>query len=164
MLNTTQTTQIKKYLITLGAFAEEQKKGKLSSSIKFSDARNIVTNIDLEVQTKLVEELKKITPDWNFLGEEDASIKNNRREYTWIIDPIDGTLNYLKDLSYYSISLGLLKNNEFVAGFIYAPGLSQLYSAVKGEGAFLNDIPLHTDQITEEITYWCRECEPKQGL
>ena len=110
---------------------------------KTGDA-NFCTEYDVKVQKFLIDELSKILPEASFFGEEDTSnnIKDLSREYTFYIDPIDGTTNFMFGYNHSSISVGLAHNGKMVAGFVYNPYVDEMYKAVKNEGAFLNDKPL----------------------
>ncbi len=98
---------------------------------------NIVTNYDILIQNKLKNELLKLIPDSCFIGEEnDFNYKDS--EYMFIVDPIDGTTNFSRNLNMSSISIALLKNNEVIIGLCYNPYSKELYEARKGMGSFLN--------------------------
>ena len=107
---------------------------------------NFVTKYDLEVQNFLYQELAKLYPDAAFLGEED-DIKTDRsskvlNEYCFIIDPIDGTTNFIMDYHHSAISVALLYRGQLAAGIVYNPYLDEVFYAAKGTGAYLNDKPL----------------------
>lgn len=107
---------------------------------KTGDA-NFCTEYDVKVQKFLIDELSKILPEASFFGEEDTS-NNNRNldsEYVFYIDPIDGTTNFMFNYYHSSVSVGLSKNGEMIAGFVYNPFVDKLYKAIKNKGAFLND-------------------------
>ncbi len=110
---------------------------------KTGDA-NFCTEYDVKVQNFLINELSKILPEASFFGEEDTSnnIKDLEKEYIFYIDPIDGTTNFMFGYNHSSISVGLAKKGEMVAGFVYNPYVDEMYKAFKNEGAFLNNKPL----------------------
>ena len=100
---------------------------------------NIVTKYDKEVQDELYKELKLLIPSANFIGEEsddNKTLKDN--DYTFIIDPIDGTTNFSRDLNLSAISVALFKNGKPYIGVVYNPYRDELFSGQIGEGAFLN--------------------------
>lgn len=101
---------------------------------------NIVTKYDKLIQEKLKKELLKLFPDANFIGEEDE-LKNSKLddEYTFIVDPIDGTTNFSRDFHFSSISVALLKDKEPILGVCYNPYLNEMFTAIKNKGAYLND-------------------------
>tara|TARA_Y100000591_G_scaffold196348_1_gene169966 strand:+ start:2410 stop:3150 length:741 start_codon:yes stop_codon:yes gene_type:complete len=100
---------------------------------------DFVTNSDLKVEKIIIEELEKARPNFSFISEEKGIIKNKDFNNTWIIDPIDGTINFLHGIPHFAISIALKSNNEIVAGLIYDPIKDELFYAEKNNGAFLNN-------------------------
>ena len=111
---------------------------------------NFVTTYDKKVQSELQTKLLAILPEAVFVGEEEdvhASVKDG---YAFIVDPIDGTTNFIKDYHASAISVGLAKDGERYMGVVYNPYLDEVFTAVKGQGAFLNGEPIHvSDQPLE---------------
>ena len=111
---------------------------------------NFVTTYDKKVQSELQTKLLAILPEAVFVGEEEdvhASVKDG---YAFIVDPIDGTTNFIKDYHASAISVGLAKDGERYMGVVYNPYLDEMFTAVKGQGAFLNGKPIHvSDQPLE---------------
>lgn len=99
---------------------------------------NFVTKYDVEVQKFLYKELSKVFPDAAFLGEEDKEREKITADYCFIIDPIDGTTNFIFDYRHSCISVGLAYKGEMILGVVYNPYLDELFYAEKGKGAFLN--------------------------
>jgi myo-inositol-1(or 4)-monophosphatase len=99
---------------------------------------DFVSTADKKAEDTLYKELKKARPSYGFLMEESGEIKGES-EYTWIIDPLDGTTNFLHGIPHFAISIGLQKENELIAGVIYDPIKNELFYAEKGGGAFLNE-------------------------
>jgi myo-inositol-1(or 4)-monophosphatase len=99
---------------------------------------NLVSYVDKEAETRLVNALNEILPDAGFLGEEgtDSAGKN---EYRWIIDPLDGTTNYLHQLPIYAISIGLLQNNKTVLGVVHEVSHQECFHAIENGKAYCND-------------------------
>ncbi|XP_076645723.1 uncharacterized protein LOC143355098 [Halictus rubicundus] len=113
---------------------------------------DLVTDYDKKIEELLITGLKVKFPDHEFIGEESAVVGEPKQltdKPTWIIDPIDGTINYVNSFPYACISVGLTVCKELVAGIIYNPLSNELYTAVKGEGAFLNGKPIKTSNVTE---------------
>ena len=102
-------------------------------------AADFVTNADFKVEKIIIEELKKARPDFSFISEENGVKKNNNTKNTWIIDPIDGTVNFLHGIPHFAISIALKSNNEIVSGLIYDPIKDEMFFAEKNNGAFLNN-------------------------
>ncbi len=99
-------------------------------------ASNCVTDADINVQNFLSEKLLMLLPGSAVVGEENDTFSSS--DYTWVIDPIDGTSNFIRDLGLSVISVGLLKKNEPYIGVIYFPYRDEIYYAESGKGAFLN--------------------------
>lgn len=100
-------------------------------------ASNIVTTKDIAVQSFLKDNLLKLIPGSTFLGEEQEELPKDA-EYIWVVDPIDGTSNYARDLGLSVISIGLLKNAKQHIGVVFNPYRNEMFYAVNGGGAFLN--------------------------
>ena len=103
---------------------------------------DFVTIADKKSEEVLVEELQRARPDFGFLLEEGGEIKGKDEDSRWIIDPLDGTTNFLHGIPHFAISIALEKRGEIVAGVIYNPINDELFWAEKGDGAFLNDVRL----------------------
>ncbi len=100
---------------------------------------NFVTKYDKEVQDFLFDQLSALFPDAGFLGEEDLNKGDLKNSSCFIIDPIDGTTNFIFDYKYSAISVAYRKDQEIYAGVVYNPYLDELFYAQKGNGAFLNE-------------------------
>lgn len=105
---------------------------------------NLVTKYDKMIQDFLIKGLTKIIPDAHFLGEEGDDNKQLTDGYCFIIDPIDGTTNFIKGFQHSAISVGLAKNKEMFIGVVMDPDLNNIFYAQKGKGAFMNGKPIHT--------------------
>jgi len=110
---------------------------KLQVSLK--GPGDFVTASDKKVEKILIEELQKARPDYSILSEEAGEINNKDKESRWIIDPIDGTLNFLHGIPHFGISIGLEHNGEIIAGIVFDPIKNELFSAAKGKGSYLNN-------------------------
>lgn len=112
---------------------------------------NFVTKYDKMVQNAIFDGLKKILSEANFVGEEDDEHAEITDGYTFIVDPIDGTTNFINDYKLSSISIGLLKDKEPFLGVVYNPYLKEIFYAVKGHGAFCNGKQIHvSDKALED--------------
>ena len=100
---------------------------------------DFVTNSDLKVEKILIEELEKARPNFSFISEEKGIKINKDINNTWIIDPIDGTINFLHGIPHFAISIALKSDNEIVSGLIYDPIKDEMFYAEKNNGAFLNN-------------------------
>ncbi len=101
--------------------------------------RDFVTKTDKYVEKILIEELSKNKKNYSFLSEEIGIIKNKDEENVWIIDPIDGTTNFLHGIPHFAICIALKSNKEIVSGLIFDPIKDEMFFAEKNKGAFLNN-------------------------
>ena len=100
---------------------------------------DFVTNSDLKTEKIIIEELSKGIPDYSIISEENG-VKNNKDiKNTWIIDPIDGTINFLHGVPHFATSIALKHNNEIVSGLIFDPIKDEMFYAEKNNGAYLNN-------------------------
>jgi myo-inositol-1(or 4)-monophosphatase len=100
---------------------------------------DFVTKTDKHVEKVLIEELSKIKKNYSFITEETGIIKNKDKENIWIIDPIDGTTNFLHGIPHFAICIALQYKNEIVSGLIFDPIKDEMFFAEKDKGAFLNN-------------------------
>jgi len=109
--------------------------GRVDNVEKKTGFKDIVTEIDREAQRMIVDEIRKFFPDENIMAEEGIFEKGDR---LWIIDPIDGTINFVHGLPNFSISLAYVENGEVKMGVVHAPALNETLYAEEGSGAFFN--------------------------
>tara|TARA_B000000460_G_C21504920_1_gene388134 strand:+ start:587 stop:1327 length:741 start_codon:yes stop_codon:yes gene_type:complete len=100
---------------------------------------DFVTSADLNVEKILIEELTKSKKNFSFLSEESGLIKNKDKKNMWIIDPIDGTSNFLHGIPHFAISIALQSDNEIVSGLIFDPIKNEMFYAEKNNGSYLNN-------------------------
>ena len=100
---------------------------------------NFVTAADKRAEEMLYADLTKARPGYGFIGEEGGAREGDDKTHTWIVDPLDGTTNFLHGIPQFAISIGLLREGTIIAGLIYNPANEELYIAERGKGAFLND-------------------------
>jgi myo-inositol-1(or 4)-monophosphatase len=110
---------------------------KLQVSLK--GPANFVTAADKRAEETLKAELLKARPGYGFLGEEGGSHEGTDKTHTWIVDPLDGTTNFLHGIPHFAISIALSREGQIIAGVIYNPANDELFTAEKGKGAFFND-------------------------
>lgn len=118
--------------------------GSPNASLK--GRQDYVTEADRAVETMISERLSKLFPHDGFIGEEQGT--QAQGTYNWVLDPIDGTSNFARGRNRWCISLGLMKNEQPVAGIINAPALKEVFTAIDGKGAFLNGLPIRAAQET----------------
>lgn len=100
---------------------------------------NFVSLADKRAEQMLLEDLTKARPGYGFIGEEGGAREGQDKTHTWIVDPLDGTTNFLHGIPQFAISIGLQREGTIIAGVIYNPANDELYIAERGKGAFLND-------------------------
>jgi len=120
--------------------------GEVKGVSKGADNNQVLTEADLAIGKFLVGEIKKFYPKHNVIDEE-AGVIDNKSDYTWVIDPVDGTSNFASGSPIFGIILGLLYKDQPLAGGVSLPFFSEIYTAEKGKGAFCNGEKL---QVTKE--------------
>ena len=100
---------------------------------------DFVTNADLKTETIIIEQLKNARPNYSIISEENGIENNKDKDNTWIIDPIDGTINFLHGIPHFAISIALKSKNEIVSGLIFDPIKNEMFFAEKDNGAFFNN-------------------------
>lgn len=106
--------------------------------LKNEDPSDFATETDIEAEKAIVSILSKAFPKHNIIAEENEKTQKGS-EYTWVIDPLDGTFSFTIGIPNYSVSIGLLRNNKPVLGVIYQPALNAMYYAQNNKGAYLNE-------------------------
>lgn len=134
--------------VEVGGYLRDEQQKLKHSAIEMKGARNYVTYIDKEAETRIVKELGNLIPDAGFLTEE-GTVDYEQKEYMWIIDPLDGTTNYVHGDTPFCVSIALMKNGEAVLGVIYDPIANELFRASEGGCAYLNDSPIRVSEKAE---------------
>lgn len=107
-------------------------------TIKSKNFNDFVSEVDIAAERTIIDTLKETYPTHSFLGEESGA-SSNQSDFVWIIDPLDGTTNFLHNFPQYCVSIALQHKGEITQAVIYEPNRNDLYTATKGRGAFLND-------------------------
>ena len=110
--------------------------------------RDFVTKTDKHVEKILIEELSKAKKNYSFITEESGKIKNSNEDAFWIIDPIDGTINFMHGIPHFAISIALKINNELKSGLIFDPIKNEIFYAEKNNGAYFNN---HRVRVSSKI-------------
>lgn len=109
---------------------------------------DFVTEADTQAQQAVLDILRKEFPEHGLLGEEGINMPNNGGSpYRWILDPLDGTTNYVHGVPFFSVSLALAKEDQVVLGIVFDPMLQERFVAVRGGGAYLNDRPIRVSRV-----------------
>ena len=110
---------------------------------------DFVTNSDLKAEKIIIEELKKAKPQYSIISEENGIENNKDRNNTWIIDPIDGTINFLHGVPHFAISIALKLNEEIISGIIFDPIKDEMFYAEKNNGSYFNNHRIRVSQKSE---------------
>jgi myo-inositol-1(or 4)-monophosphatase len=110
---------------------------------------DFVTNSDIKAEKIIIEELKKARPHYSIISEENGSESNKDKNNTWIIDPIDGTINFLHGIPHFAISIAFKSNEEIVSGLIFDPIKNEIFFAEKENGAFFNNHRIRVSKKNE---------------
>jgi myo-inositol-1(or 4)-monophosphatase len=105
--------------------------------VELKSVASLVTYVDKTAEARIVKALKKLIPDSGFITEE-GTASHSGEKYKWIIDPLDGTTNYIHGIAPHSVSIALMENEELVIGVVYEIGQDEMFYAWKGSPAFLN--------------------------
>ncbi len=108
---------------------------------------NFVTYVDKGSEQLLIEKLAPLIPEAGFIAEEGTTIKKGKK-YNWVIDPLDGTTNFLHGVRPYAISIGLMENDDVIAGVVHEVGGNETFTAWKDGGAWLNGKRIHVSETT----------------
>lgn len=128
--------------------------------------RTMVSEADLKSEKLIVSSLQEEFPDFAFFSEEMGAIKKDS-DYEWIIDPLDGSSNYARQIPHFCVQIALRHKDEIVLGVVYNPMANELFSAEKGKGAFLNEEKIHVSdraEIGQAVVSADREASEAQRL
>ena len=128
-----------------GAFLKTEIHKIRQSDVKEKGLHDLVTYVDKVTEKMLVTALGEILPESGFIAEEGTSTKVGK-EYNWIIDPLDGTTNYIHGVPLYAVSLALQYHDEIIMGVIYEPNLDECFYSWKGGASYLNDKVIHVSE------------------
>lgn len=131
---------------TAGDFQLQHFRSVSSDAVSDKGLNQLVSFVDVESEKILVEKLKKIRPEAGFVTEENTAPQDAENATVWIIDPLDGTTNFLHGLQVFSISVALMENGLITAGVVYTPAMQELFCAEKGKGAYLNNRPIRVSE------------------
>ncbi len=117
--------------------------GTKITGVRKKGGRSLVSDIDIACNDIILTHIRRTFPSHNIVSEETPEEQHNS-DYTWYIDPLDGTHNYIKGIPLFGISIGLAHRGKMVLGVIVLPAFKKLYIAQKGQGATCNGLPIHT--------------------
>lgn len=126
-----------------GQFLRKQQQGFSSDRVQTKSLNSLVSDVDKNTEKMLVDALGRLLPEAGFLAEEGTASNREDQDWIWIIDPLDGTTNFIHGLPIFSVSLALSRKGTPVIGVVYEVGLDECFVAYEGGGAFLNGNPIH---------------------
>lgn len=132
-----------------GEIAKKRFYDRSSFTIGMKGPQDFLTEVDGETERLIATRLAKLFPGDGFVGEEGAARTPQEGAPTWVVDPIDGTANFSRGVPHFCISIGLIKGTDLLAGAIFDPVVNELFSAVRGGGAFLNGAPIRVSETPE---------------
>lgn len=135
-----------------GAFLKTERANFSYDRVEVKGLNDLVSYVDKTAEELIVRELQLILPEAGFIVEENT--RSNRSAFNWIVDPLDGTTNFIHGIPCYAVSIALEHNNEILLGVVFEASGGECFSAVKGGGAFLNDKPVsvsHRKTISESL-------------
>lgn len=131
-----------------GHFLREERKRFRRECVEEKQAHDYVSYVDKESERRIVSALSALLPEAGFITEE-GSATYRGETYYWVIDPLDGTTNYIHDESPYCVSIALRSTEELLVGVVYEPCRDECFYAWKGGGAFLNGAKIHVSDVRE---------------
>lgn len=141
------TQQVIECAKTGGEFIREERKTFSYNSVEIKGLNDLVSYVDKTCEKMLVEKLSAIFPEAGFIVEENT--KSETKDYNWIVDPLDGTTNFIHGIPCYAISIALEYNGEIIIGVVYEVAQNECFWAFKNGGAFLNDIKISVSERTK---------------
>ncbi|MBC8051794.1 MAG: inositol monophosphatase [Sphingobacteriaceae bacterium] len=132
----------------VGAFIREEAQRFNISDIEYKGHSNLVSYVDKTAEEKIVKRLVELLPEAGFITEEET-INKTGEVYNWIVDPLDGTTNFIHGLPCFSVSIALEQNKELVLGVVYEINLDECFYAWKGGGAYVNGKPIKVSPHNE---------------
>jgi len=131
------TKQVTNITRGVGGFLKNEIKKVNPDDIETKGLNNFVTYVDKNAEKRIVSELRRLLPEAGFIAEENADLQK-KTVYNWIIDPLDGTTNFIHNVPLFSISIALVKNDELLLGVVYEVNLQECFYAWENGGAYLN--------------------------
>lgn len=135
-----------------GAFIRGERENFSYDKVEIKGLNDLVSYVDKTSESMIVNELKEIVPESGFIVEENSA--DEKKEYNWIVDPLDGTTNFIHGVPCYAVSIALEHKGEIILGVVYEVSRNECFSAVKGGGAWLNEFPIRVsgrDHLKEAL-------------
>lgn len=133
--------QVREVAVRAGRFLKEERRKFDVARVEEKSAHNYVSYVDKACEQRIVGELSALLPEAGFITEE-GSADYHTEQYCWLVDPLDGTTNYIQDMAPYCVSIALRKGDTCLLGVVYEVGRDECFHAVRGEGAWLDGQPI----------------------
>ncbi len=131
-----------------GAFIAQERKGFSASDIEYKGINNLVSYVDKKSEEQIIKALTALMPEAGIIGEEGTGDKDGN-QYNWVIDPLDGTTNFIHGVPVYAVSIALVEGNTPLLGVVYEVNSQETFAASQGEKATLNGTPIKVSEATE---------------
>ncbi|MDX5338892.1 MAG: inositol monophosphatase [Cyclobacteriaceae bacterium] len=132
----------------VGAFIRKERTHFDVEKVEHKGFNDLVSYVDKEAERKIVEGLSQIFPEAGFITEEGTNT-TQQEVYNWVIDPLDGTTNFIHGIPVFAVSIALMEKEQVVLGVVYEINRHECFYAMKGEGAFCNDTPIHVSKAPD---------------
>lgn len=129
--------QVQDIALKTGTFIRNEQKKISAKNVEIKSVASLVTYVDKNAEQQIVSALKELIPESGFVAEE-GTAKSNNEKYTWFVDPLDGTTNYIHGLAPHSVSIGLAEDGKMILGVVYEIGADEMFYAWKNSPAFCN--------------------------
>ncbi|MDD4145477.1 MAG: inositol monophosphatase, partial [Prolixibacteraceae bacterium] len=139
---------VRKIAKETGTFIKEERNKITKSDVKLKSLSSLVTYVDKTAESQIVEQLRNLIPSAGFITEEGTATHSDEK-YKWIVDPLDGTTNYVHGITPHSVSIALMDNKELVLGVVYEIGRDEMFYAWKESPSFLNGTQIRTATNTQ---------------
>lgn len=158
MSDATELLDVAEHAARIGGRILEEWRPKFTAREK--SPRNLVTEADFASQRAIFDFIHARYPEHRFLGEEGLHHDEGDSPYRWVIDPLDGTSNYVHGFPYYAVSIAVEESDELLAGAVYDPNRDEMFAAARGSGATLNGEPIRVSECSELSDALCMASLP----
>ena len=141
--------EVKQVAIAAGQFLREERAKFDRSAVQEKGPHDYVSYVDKSSEERLVAQLSALLPEAGFITEEETTRQYASEEYCWVIDPLDGTTNFIHDMSPYCVSIALRNSQAVLLGVVYEVCRDECYWAYKGGGAYMNGRPIHVSSVSD---------------
>lgn len=130
-----------------GTFIQQGMRRRSSLNIEQKGLHDYVSEIDRGAEEIIRDRIQSAFPGHEVIGEEFGQLDSFNSDYQWIVDPLDGTTNFVRGIPHYAVSIAILYKDKLEVGVVYDPAKNELFSAIKGQGAWLNDTPIRSSGL-----------------